>query len=90
MKSFFIVAIVHSLFSFHHPAQADIKYFANDTTINHLLDGKVNEWSAQKFETDPATQLKYAIDNDKRYLYLVLSIPGFGEQMKIVRQHNDP
>jgi hypothetical protein len=49
MKSFFIAAIVHSLISFHHPAQAD-KTFSNDTTINHLLDGKVNEWPAQKFE----------------------------------------
>jgi len=86
MKSFFIAAIVHSLFSFHHPAKADKKYFSNDTTVNHLLDGKINEWPPQKFETDPATQLKYAIDNDKRYVYLALSIPGFREQIKIMRQ----
>ena len=88
MKSFVIAAIIHSLFSFHHPAQAD-KTFSNDTTINHLLDGKINEWPTQKFETDPATQLKYAIDNDKRDLYLVLSIPGYREQMKIMRQGMD-
>ena len=52
----------------------------NDTTINHLLDGKVNEWPAQKFETDPVTQLKYAIDNDKQNLYLVLTSPTSGNR----------
>jgi hypothetical protein len=34
--------------------------------------------------------LKYAIDNDKQNLYLALSIAGFREQMKIMRQGMDP
>ncbi len=86
MKFLFVAAIAHSLFSFH---DSDKKLLLNDTTINHSLDGKANEWPAQRFETDPATQLKYAIDNDKQYLYLVLSIAGFREQMKIMRQGMD-
>lgn len=89
MKSFFIAVVVHSLFSFHDPGQPDKKYLVNDTTINHLLDGKINEWPAQKFESDPDTQLKYAVDNDKQNLYLVLTIASFREQMKIMRQGMD-
>jgi hypothetical protein len=89
MKFLFITAIFHSLFSFHDPVQVNKKLLLNDTTINHLLDGKCNEWPAQKFETDPTTQLKYAIDNDKQNLYLVLSIADFREQMKIMRQGMD-
>ena len=89
MTSFFIAVVAHSLFSFHDPAQPNKKYLLNDTTINHLLDGKVNEWPAQKFETDPATQLKYAVDNDKQNLYLVVTIANFREQMKIMHQGMD-
>ena len=89
MKSFFIAFVAHSLFSFHDPAQSNQTYLLNDTTINHLLDGKVNEWPAQKFETDPATQFKYAVDNDKQNLYLVVCIANVREQMKIMHQGMD-
>ena len=86
MNPFIFVVVVHTLFSFHDPAQSGKNYLPIDTTIHHLLDGKVNEWPAQKFETDPVTQFRYAIDNDKQNLYLVLSIASFREQMKIMRQ----
>ena len=89
MTCFFIAVVAHSLFSFHDSAQPNKGYLLNDTTINHLLDGKVNEWPAQKFETDTATQFKYATDNDKQNLYLVLTIADFREQMKIMRQGMD-
>ena len=89
MTPLFTAVVIHSLFSFHDAAQPNQKYLLNDTTINHLLDGKVNEWPAEKFETDPATQLKYAVDNDKKNLYLVLTIASFREQMKIMHQGMD-
>ena len=85
MKSLLIAVLLHSLY-LPHPVQASEKYLSNDTTINHLLDGKVSEWPAQKFETDPASEFKYAIDNDKQNLYLVLTITSFREQMKIMHQ----
>ena len=79
MNPLFITVVVRSLFSFNDP----------DTTIGHVLDGQVNEWPAEKFQTDPATQFKYAIDNDKQNLYLVLAISNFREQMKLMRQGMD-
>ena len=86
MNSLFIAILVCSLSSIHDPVQAGEKYLPNDTTINHVLDGKLNEWPAQKFESDPASEFKYAIDNDKQNLYLVLTIPTLREQMKIMQQ----
>lgn len=85
-----IAAVINSFFALHDPiTQPEKKYLLNDTSINHSLDGKIDEWPAQKFEIDPATQFKYAIDNDKQNLYLVLSIASFREQMKIMRQGMD-
>ncbi|MFL5810442.1 MAG: hypothetical protein ACJ749_13035 [Flavisolibacter sp.] len=86
MKLLFLVAIASSLFSFNNGAFIGRKILSNDTTINHSLDGKINEWPAQKFEADAATQLKYAVDNDKQNLYLVLSISNSREQMRIMRE----
>ena len=85
----FIAVLIHSLFSTHDTVQPNKNYLVNDTTINHSLDGKVNEWSPEKFETDPATQLKFAVDNEKQNLYLVLTITNFRKQMKIMRQGMD-
>ena len=86
MNFFFFAAVAQSLLAFHDPAQTNEKYFLGDTLINHQLDGRVNEWPAQKFETDPTTQFKYAIDNDKQNLYLVLSITGIREQLRLMHQ----
>ncbi len=89
MNPLAIAVVVTCLFSFHDPDRFDEKYSLNDTTIHHVLDGKENEWPAEKFQTDPATQFRYAIDNDKQNLYLVLAIANFREQMKIMRQGMD-
>jgi hypothetical protein len=90
MNSLFVAAVIHSFFAFHdRTAWPEKTCLRNDTTINHSLDGKVDEWPAQKFEIDPATQFKYAIDNDKQNLYLVLSVASFREQIKIMRQGMD-
>lgn len=85
MKLIRLVAIASLFFSGNY-AFGGKKLLLSDTTINHSLDGKINEWPAQKFEADAATQLKYAVDNDKQNLYLALRIPGFREQMRIMRQ----
>jgi uncharacterized membrane protein YgcG len=86
MKLLFLVAIASSLFSFNNGAFIGRKILSNDTTIKHSLDGKINEWPPQKFEADAATQLKYAVDNDKQNLYLVLNISNSREQMRIMRE----
>jgi len=57
-----------------------------DTAIVHSLDGKLTEWPAQKIDTDLATQMKYAIDNDAQYLYIAVAIPTPRLQMRIMRQ----
>jgi len=57
-----------------------------DTSIVHSLDGKLTEWSGQKFETDLATQIKYAVDNDAQNLYVAVVIPTPRVQMRIMRQ----
>ncbi|HEV8507864.1 MAG TPA: hypothetical protein VGQ53_20805 [Chitinophagaceae bacterium] len=89
MNALVIAVVAHSLFSFHGPGRRDKQNLPIDTTINHVLDGKLNEWPVEKIETDPATQFKYAIDNDKQNLYLVLTVANFREQMKIMHQGMD-
>jgi hypothetical protein len=59
---------------------------AADTTFSHVLDGKLTEWSAQNFQTDPATEIKYAMDNDNQNLYLALAIPNSRMQIKLMHQ----
>jgi len=80
MTSFFVAVIAHSLLSFHDPAQPDKKYWLNDTTINHLLDGKVNEWPAQKFEIDPATNLNMPSIMIKKICISWYPSPTFGNK----------
>lgn len=84
------VALLSLLFhSFHSPASSPHNnqlHSSNDTDINHLLDGKTDEWPVQKFETDASTQIRYAIDNDLQNLYLALIIPDSHTQTRIMRQ----
>jgi len=87
MKIFFLLPGMSLLFfSFRSSIPITNTCLANDTTLSHLLDGKINEWPAQRFETDPATEIKYAVDNDSQNLYLAMTIPNFPTQMKIMRQ----
>jgi hypothetical protein len=41
MTSFLVAVFAHSILSFYDPIQTDKKYLLTDTTINHLLDGKL-------------------------------------------------
>jgi hypothetical protein len=59
---------------------------AADTTSGHVLDGKLTEWPAQNFQTDPGTEIRYAMDNDNRNLYLALAIPNSRMQIKLMHQ----
>ncbi len=53
--------------------------------IQHLQDGNVSEWPAEKFTTDKETGLLYAVDNDDKNLYIALIIPDIRTQMKMMR-----
>src|SRR5438876_877033 len=87
LKIFFLLPGMSLLFfSFRSSIPISNTCLADDTTLSHLLDGKINEWPAQRFETDSATEVKYAIDNDSQNLYLAMTIPNFPTQMKIMRQ----
>ena len=87
MKIFFLLPGMSLLFfSFRSSIFINHNYLANDTTLSHLVDGKINEWPVQKFEIDAATEIKYAVDNDSQNLYLAMTIPTFRTQMKIMRQ----
>ncbi len=54
--------------------------------IIHLLDGNLNEWPQEKFETDKDTKIMFAEDNDPSNLYLAMKIPSQGMQMKMIMQ----
>ena len=57
-----------------------------DTTIRnlHVTDGMVSEWQADKFQTDPDSQILFSADNDASQLYLVLKIPNESMQMRMM------
>jgi hypothetical protein len=87
----FLLLLTTALLSFSFPnsiiSYKNYKsYPPGDTSITHILDGKINEWPAQKFETDIPTEIKYALDNDARNLYIAMTIPDFQIQMKMMRQ----
>lgn len=59
------------------------------SVIHHILDGSIKEWPAEKIITDGETGLPYGIDNDNQNLYLVLEVPSFRTQMKMMRTGMD-
>lgn len=61
-------------------------FSANDSTINHVLDGKISEWPSAKFEEDKGTDIKYAVDNDSANLYVAMMIPNLRTQFKLMGQ----
>ena len=68
-----------------HGNAGKVNFSAGDSIlINHRQDGLTNEWPATKFETDLATDIKFAIDNDGNNLYMALKIANEGIQMKIM------
>ena len=50
----------------------------------HVIDGVINEWKIDKFETDLETQVLYSVDNDANNLYLAMKIPNQQTQMKMM------
>jgi len=61
--------------------------FQRDTTIiSHLLDGNTAEWPPEKFVTDKATKMDYAIDNDSQTLFLAINIPEKSIQKKVMQE----
>ena len=59
--------------------------YADTGHIAHVLDGLTNEWPASDFHLSDDSTIEYALDNDDKNLYIVMTIPDFGEQMKIMR-----
>lgn len=58
--------------------------FTDSSRINHITDGNIGEWKAEKFETDKETAIQYAVDHDAANLYLALKISNIQVQMKIM------
>jgi len=90
MKSLLILPVIalvsFSFRSFPHSSK-NIFFTINDTgIINHILDGSIDEWPAEKFEQGKGTNIKYAVDNDAKNLYIAMVIPNFPTQMKMMRQ----
>ncbi|MFI5186459.1 MAG: hypothetical protein ACHQF0_07030 [Chitinophagales bacterium] len=88
MKFFLLIPVLLSVFSTRNLFSADHfhdSFFATDTSFKHITDGKDTEWPEQKFEMDPATEIKYALDNDTQNLYLALIIPDSRMQTKMMR-----
>src|SRR2546430_12291632 len=60
---------------------------ATDTpAISHQLDGSLAEWPTNKFEEDNVTNIKYAVDNDAKNLYIAMISPAGFTQIKMIRQ----
>ena len=59
--------------------------FIDSGHVVHVLDGLTNEWPASKFQLSEDSMIDYALDNDGKNLYVAMTIPDYGEQMKIMR-----
>lgn len=57
---------------------------ASDTSIVHINDGRLTEWNLSKFAIHTDSKIRYAIDNDREYLYIGLQIPDIATQMKMM------
>jgi len=73
-------------FNNSHFSKSRHAFVVADTTSGHVLDGKLNEWPAQNFQTDPGTEIKYAMDNDNQNLYIALAVPNSRMQIKLMHQ----
>ena len=51
-----------------------------------MLDGIVTEWPAEKFMTDKATRIEYAVDNNKEALFLALNVRDQNVQKRIMQE----
>lgn len=59
---------------------------ADTTIVTHLLDGNINEWPAEKFMTDKATKMTYAVDNNNETLFLAINLADQTLQKRIMQE----
>ena len=88
MKYFLFVTCCLFLFSFSKPVSPNFsghKNYSDTGHIVHNLDGLTTEWPAGRFRLNDDSTVEYAADNDDKNLYVAMTIPDFGEQMKIMR-----
>ena len=76
--------LVFSLFGKSPAITFSIANQTDTTIVAHLLDGIVTEWPTEKFITDKATKIEYAVDNNIETLFLALNIPDQNVQKRIM------
>jgi len=86
MRIFLLLPVISLLAVSNYPQVQLFSTFQTDTTtITHLLDGSIGEWPEEKFTTDKATKILYAVDNDKQMLFLAMNIPDKRVQQRIMQ-----
>jgi len=88
MRSFLFISCCLFLLSFSKPVNpysSGHKNYSDTGYIVHNLDGLTTEWPDNRFHLNDDSTVEYAIDNDDKNLYVAMTIPDFGEQMKIMR-----
>ena len=87
MRIFFLLPAISMLANSNYSYIKFSSTFQTDTTIiTHLLDGNTTEWPTEKFATDKATKMEYAIDNDSRTLFLAINISDRSIQKMILQE----
>lgn len=88
MKHFlFAISVLPFLF-FNRQTEANSPVFTNlndSGHVVHVLDGSIAEWPVARFQLSEDSTIEYALDNDNKDLYLAMTIPDYGEQLKIMR-----
>lgn len=85
MKYILFSLITLSFFSFRKSLNTDDVPFSYQDSIKHIIDGLVTEWPAEEFHPDDDTTVFMAAANDQQNLYVVLNIPDFSMQSKLMR-----
>ena len=87
MRIFYLLPAISMLANSNYSYLNFSSTFQTDTTIiTHLLDGNTAEWPPEKFVTDKATKMDYAIDNDNQTLFLAINIPDRSIQKKVMQE----
>src|SRR5688572_619459 len=87
MKAFILspLVVLAGIFN-NRTIQFSSAFQADTTTINHLLDGNLAEWPADKLTTDKTTNTRYAVDNDNQVLYLAITISDKSLQQRVMQK----
>lgn len=86
MKILFLLPLISLMDISESPIKFSSVFQTDSTSIIHQLDGKVVEWPTEKFTTDKATKIRFAVDNDTQMLFLAISIPGKYEQQRVIQK----